>query len=502
VIIFPRSVVYTVTLLVGSACSLTAKADSGPPYPGNAASVFVRFVNAAQLSDPSQYVSPQIRVGFATPNVSDTSPVFDITMDTGSVGIIVGSSYFKPPANGRLDPSFIGPGGETLTSSGIIFSGDWYKAIVNLYNGNTMVASSTVPVMAVIDVSCEPNARACNPDTIGGTAAGTHYFSIGFAGGQGQPQGTPDKNAFLNVTSISGGGPLPSPGYILSTQGVQIGLTSSNTQGFALIKLQPLLAPNSTQWQTAPASANVLTDWQHARGTITVNGRSGTGSILFDTGVTTGFLTPPVGVAPQTGMGPSGAECNGSNPASCAVSGTSVQVSFPSLTAPVAVLKYTVGANNGSQSGNPVSPFAVSVEQNNAPFLNTTVRFLQAFNYIYDAANGFIGLKTTGNTPARYAVSAPLALAVEGVFQCFFSWAGPIFGSPRSNLSSQATKYSWPYTYRYDSFNRTYVAVSSGSPASGTTPATDANTVYILGAGGQSTSEGALSGWLIAAGCQ
>jgi hypothetical protein len=122
-----------------------------------------------------------------------------------------------------------------------------------------------------------------------------------------------------------------------------------------MIKLEPLLAPNSTQWQTAPASAKVLTDWQHARGTITVNRRSGSGSILFDTGVTTGFLTPPIGVTLKTGMGPSGAECNGSNPPTCAVSGTKVQVSFSSQTIPVASLSYTVGANNGSQSGNPVS---------------------------------------------------------------------------------------------------------------------------------------------------
>jgi hypothetical protein len=107
-------------------------------------------------------------------------------MDTGSLGIIVGSSYFNPPAKGRLDPSFIGPGSETLTSSGIIFSGDWYKTIVNLYNGNTVVASSTVSVMAVTKVSCEPNARACNPSTIASTAADTHYFGIGFAGG-GRP---------------------------------------------------------------------------------------------------------------------------------------------------------------------------------------------------------------------------------------------------------------------------------------------------------------------------
>ena len=146
-----------------------------------------------------------------------------------------------------------------------------------------------------------------------------------------------------------------------------------------------------------------------------------------------------------------------------------------------------------------MSPFAVSVEHNGAPFLNATVRFLQAFNYIYDAANGFIGLKTTGNTPAQYATSTPSGFAVD-VFQCFFSWAGANFVSPSNNF--QVTKYSWPYTYRYYPYNRTYIGISSGSPASGNTPATDANYVYILGADGQSANEGALSGWLSAAGCQ
>jgi hypothetical protein len=469
---------------------------------GNGASVLVPFVNATQLSNPSQYVSPQISVGFASPNATGANPVFSVTMDTGSVGIIVGSSYFNPPATGRLDPSFVGPGTETLTSSGVVFTGDWYKATVNLYNGNTIVARATVPVMALISASCEPNPRVCNPNTIGATAAGTHYFGIGFGGGTGQPQGTPDKNAFLNVTNIPGTTLLPSPGYILSTQSVQIGLTSTNTQGFAMIKLQPLLAPGSAQWQTAPASPNVATDWQHARAAITVNGKSGIGSVLFDTGVTTGFLTPPVGVALQTGMGPSGAECNGSTPPSCAVSGTKVQVSISSLANPVASLNYTVGTGDGSQSGNPVSPLAVSVEYNNAPFLNTSVRFLQAFNYFYDAANGFIGLKATGNTPVQYAGNTPSGLSVDGVFQCFFTSAGGLFGFASSSWSLQPTGYSWPYTYRYDSLSNIYFAISSGSPAVGNTPATVANSVYILGAGGQSTNEGALSGWLSAAGCQ
>ena len=349
-----RSIACAIILLAGSLSSLRAQGNAAPPY--NGATLFIPFVNATAVSDPSQYVSPQIRVGFNSPNATGAYPVFNVTMGTGSVGIIAGSSYFNPPADGRLNPSFIAPGSETLTSSGIIFTGDWYKTIVNLYNGNSLVASSTVPVMAVTTVSCEQNARVCNPSTIASTAPATHYFGIGFAGGAGQPQGTPDKNAFLNVTSIAGSGLLPSPGYILSTQGVQIGLTSSNTQGFALIKLEPVLAPNSTQWQTAPASANVLADWQHARATITVNGKSGSGGILFDTGVTTGFLTPPIRVSLNTGAGPVGAECNGSNPQRCAVSGTKVQVSFPGQSNAVASFSYTVGANNGAQSGNPVSP--------------------------------------------------------------------------------------------------------------------------------------------------
>ena len=69
-----------------------------------------RLSTQPQVSDPSQYVSPQIRVGFNSPNATGAYPVFNVTMDTGSVGIIAGSSYFNPPADGRLNPSFIGSG--------------------------------------------------------------------------------------------------------------------------------------------------------------------------------------------------------------------------------------------------------------------------------------------------------------------------------------------------------------------------------------------------------
>jgi hypothetical protein len=83
-IIILHSVVYSVILLTSSFYSLTAKADVGPPYSSNGASVFVPFVNATQVGDPSKYVSPQISVGFNSPNATDTYPVFNVTMDTGS----------------------------------------------------------------------------------------------------------------------------------------------------------------------------------------------------------------------------------------------------------------------------------------------------------------------------------------------------------------------------------------------------------------------------------
>lgn len=484
-----RSLVLLAGIVLGGPVFWSAaRAGSPPPYSGAGASVFVPFTNATDMGDPTKYVSPRIRVGFGSPNATADKPAFDVTMDTGSVGVVAGSAYFTPPAKGRLDSSFIGPGIETLTSSGVIFNGDWYLAVVNLYSSNAVVASAKVPVMAISSVTCAPHPRDCTK----GSGASVHYFGVGFAGGPGQPQGTPDKNAFLNVTSVPGGGAPPSSGYILSRQGVQIGLTASNTQGFAMIKLEPVLSPNSTQWQTLPASANVLTDWQHARGTLTVNGKSSNVGVLFDTGVTTGFLTPPYGVKVSTGSGPAKAECNGTKPhPSCAVSGTEVELTFPH-----ASLNYTVGAGNGAQDGNPVSPYAVSVESTGAAFLNTSVRFLQAFDYLYDSANGFVGLKATGNTPANHAASTA-SVSVQGVFRCFFNQAGVVFGLPAATSNNQ---YAWPNTYRSYP-NDTVVAVSSGSAASGSTPATGANHVYLGGSGGQ-TDESGLADWLAEEGCQ
>lgn len=176
-----------VLALTGLLPALPLQAAPLPNY--GDVSVFVPFVNAAAMGDPAQYVSPQIRVGFNAPNAVGSD--FAVTMDTGSVGIIVGSNSFTPPAAGRNDPSFVGSGGETLTSSGVIIKGDWYLTTVNLFNGATLVATSTVPVLAVTSVSCTPDARACHVTDPSG--AGTRYFGVGFSGAPASPRARPTR---------------------------------------------------------------------------------------------------------------------------------------------------------------------------------------------------------------------------------------------------------------------------------------------------------------------
>jgi len=37
-----------------------------------------------------------------------------------------------------------------------------------------------------------------------------------------------------------------------------------------------------------------------------------------------------------------------------------------------------------------------------APFVNTSVRFLNGFDYLYDAEGGFVGLRWTGRVPQSF----------------------------------------------------------------------------------------------------
>jgi hypothetical protein len=342
-------------------------------------SISVPFTNV-QSGQTQLDASPQLKIGF---NGSSTTRI--VTMDTGSTGILVSPDVFTPPA-GAIS---LGPGTQTYTSSGIVSNGTWYQTNVDLYGGTNVVATASVPVLVVTSQTCLPTARSCTPNP---SPSGVSLFGIGFGQeASGQPQGYPNRNAFLNIVSTGAGGPLPSPGYVLTATGVQLGLTAGNTQGFAMVQLAPD-ASNSIgglEWMRAPAS-------------VVVNGVAGSGTILTDTGVSGMFLTPATGTSVETITIP-GAECN----SSCAVAGTTVAVFMPGQTSPVASYQFAVGPGGGPQTGNPLAPDFVTIDRaGNPTFVNTTFHFLNGFNYFYDAVNGFVGYRWDGSASRPMAARA------------------------------------------------------------------------------------------------
>lgn len=447
-------------------------------------------------------------------------------MDTGSVGIYASSDNFTPPPDGVNDPSYVASCTETLTSSGIIYTGQLYKTLVDLYNTAGIVATATVPVCAVSKTTCQPNPRNCTPTS---SPTGVMMFGVGFGPiYANQPNGTPDKNPFLNITSapnqpgcpssVPNQSTCPSYGYILTTDtkgqpGALIGLTPTNTQDFTWIGL----ATNTGAPSFTAASPDILSDFERMQGTITVNGATGNGGILFDTGVTTGFLTPRKGTSVQMGSSPSGAECSASS--TCVVTGTTVNVSFSGKVSPdsedqtaITSFSYTVGGN----TNNPIQPYALALAKDTAPFLNTTLSFINTFNYLYDGANGFIGLnqittltptataQSVGVTPksagatSQYVSTTPGAIGVQHLYRCFFYWVEHNFVS--ASDADRITRYSQPYVYRYYSKNNMYIGVSTGKPGN---PPTEVGHVAHMGPNDATPqSDGPLSEWLAASGCR
>jgi autotransporter-associated beta strand protein len=383
-------------LALGAFCAgapAWAQSLSSNLYTGTG-TVFIPYTN---ISQPGVLTAPPaVKVGF-----ENTNGTTDFTMDTGSTGLVVSPDEINTTGLREL-----GPGQITYSSSGIIQSGNYYETNVNYYNGNNIVATATVPVLVVSAQTCAPHARNCTPNP---NPRGVAQMGVGF--GQelgGQPGGTPAVNPFLNITHTAAG-PLPSRGYVVSTNGVTLGLTAADTQGFAMVKLAPFpeFSVGGTEWVLAPAD-------------ISVNGTPGTGAVLSDTGVIGMYITPPPNAAVQTKTETQ--ECG----ADCAAPGTSIQVYLPGQATPVASYGFdlgnviTVGSppNNqfNDQNGNLLAPAFVSVDpESSSTFVNTTVNFFNGYDYYYDANNGFVGYRYTGAVSPAYGGSTP-SIALQGNF--------------------------------------------------------------------------------------
>jgi len=354
-----------------------------------------------------------------------------VPLDTGSRGLYFSEGFLGDNLQTNGD-SFSGQ--IYLNSSARIFEGFWTTTSVSFsvtdQNGNPTTASANIPVLEVTTLACSTNpqpgqtngasttfnltnsgnlvirnsdgSRTTNSEAAGeftltsgqsvsyndGTNnqnLGQFYnFGVGFdRTGQGTSPNTNNinqsYNAFLNLSSMTNGSMVA--GYILKTNGVQLGLTYSTTN-FAYTQLLPTGLTNA-------ASLHTTADWQAPTGNLVENGQTNaTGQVVVDIGIghaimtlpgqTNGFASnPPLSVQLINSGGAVGytITTNSSNLLNPQNQGTNPNVSlFPPLT------------GNFSENQPPASD----------NFFNTGRNVLNAFDYLYDGQNGYVGLSTNG----------------------------------------------------------------------------------------------------------
>ena len=122
--------------------------------------------------------------------------------------------------------------------------------------------------------------------------------------------------------------------------------------------------------------------------TVSVNGVEGDGTILIDTGINYMFLSPPPGAGLQHGQR--------------AATGTSIAIALPDGRHPAAHYAFIVGDDR-----NPMHPEKVEVVHDRGVFVNTGRMFLEGFDYLYDAAGGFVGYRWNGRLSNAFGGVTP-----------------------------------------------------------------------------------------------
>ena len=355
-------------VVVGAAPALAA---SSSPYDAFDQTAYLAYLNApaanGDLTRP-----PRLRISFGG------GRSYDVVMDTGSTGIVVSAD--KIPNIDRLQS--LGPGQLTYSSSGRIMIGRWVVTPLTVMGRNgTSIAIAPIPVLAVDRVECTGSARRCSPRE---NPRGISMLGVGFARRHDhEAQSGPSKNPFLNVASVNGAkAERLRRGYLVTRGGVFVGLTAANTKGdFAFVKLD-----------------RAGDDWAPTPVCISVNGATpaACGTLLMDTGVSAMYLTVPESQAPAAIT-----TTNGRSPT--LVDGTKVAISIPSEASPRALYSFTLG-----EGGNPLAPERLHlVSRVRPPFVNTSVHFLNGFDYLYDADGGFVGFRWTGHAAPTFGKVTP-----------------------------------------------------------------------------------------------
>lgn len=284
-------------------------------------------------------------------------PITTFQVDTGSTGIVVSADEVP-----NIDPK--APAGSIkYSSSGLEFDGVWTTVTLTFpdsKDANGKVATAVVPVLAVkerkvyaVGVNASTKKDEHNPRV--------HMFGVGFGRGA---EAHPEKNPFVNLVEMQAG--TMRRGYAITRKGFTLGLTEANVgTGYTFQKLTERPVSSETS-----ALRPGLKDWQTAPGSVTVDKlHASMGTILMDTGLTNMMIAVPE----QT----SGGEIPTGSNVTVDLLGGKLHYSFK------------VG-----DTENPLTPRrATWVKPTHGVFVNTGLRALAAFDYLYDADGGYLGLK-------------------------------------------------------------------------------------------------------------
>lgn len=304
-------------------------------------------------------------VGYDAPADGD---LVEFAIDTGSLGVIVPAS--------ELGPDALGPGAAGTTfydSSGNTYAGNYYLAPVSVQLANgSVISSSPIKVLAITSAYCAPGYPKCEQNP---PKPNLHYLGVGFDRSPTNPQdqlGRPIDNPFLHLAVPTGDGDV-SPGYVLGGNTIQLGITS--TTGYGTVPLTP--------------STTVPGDW------TTMSGCYGfpdlpapnqfCGTLLLDVGIVEMFLDLSPDDRPSAAVAQ---DCPKGGSASCVPVGTNVQILAGSPSSPAASYTFTVA----SEPQGPAPTYAQWIDSSNV-FVNTGRRPLLAFDYLYDARCGNVGLR-------------------------------------------------------------------------------------------------------------
>lgn len=335
-------------------------------------------------------------------------------LDTGSRGIAVSRDLLPPnfPTKGK-------PGDIFYWSSGNRLNGRWIETQVTFpdavdgQTGAGAPAQATLPILVVETETCVaapageifPN-HCANPG-VTKPATGVTMMGIGFdRTGHGD---TPNNdrwnqqfNPFLNLDAMRSGSMRA--GYILTPQGVQLGLTAANTANagkagvsvsdFAFQKLIP------TGLKQVPGSPP---DWQAPTGSVTLNGAAyPVGQAVLDTGIDDMLLSLPA------------------HPASGNLTAGTLAVSLLDSNGAVGYGFSVSDAQDpltpASVTWSPLQPGRWSENRMSGAFVNTGVRVLNAFNFLYDGTGGYVGLQLNGVAAGVSAYLSPL-ISAQGRLQ-------------------------------------------------------------------------------------